>query len=185
MNEAAKRVQLVALVREKDLLDIEAQRLGARHAEIDARIDELLKSSARGAPATPKASEQPKPKTRGKGRKAAAANRKTHAEPASASHAEHESRQTEKAEKPKKAKRAKASKAPKSRKAKGGGPTMKDRLLGLLQTAPQGLDVATLAQEVYGGNDKQLRAKCESYMYNLAKKKLVEHHGSLWHLAAA
>ena len=170
MNGSMKREQLVALVREKDQIEAEQKHLAERNLEIDARIDALLKAPERAAPDEPKAAA-PKAKKQAKAKRAASPKK---AKTESASQA------------PSDAKPAKAEKnaaAPKKQKKTKRG-AMKKRLLGLLGASPQGVDVSVLAKEVYGGDDKTLRAKCESYLYNLARQKLVTHKGSMWELVS-
>ena len=170
MNGSMKREQLVALVREKDQVEAELKSLAERNLEIDARIDALLKTSERGGTDESKAAA-PQAKTRAKAKRAASP-KKVKRESARPAQSDAKPEVTGKSAAP----------AKKQKKTKRGA--MKKRLLGLLSAAPQGVDVSVLAKEVYGGDDKTLRAKCESYLYNLARQKLVTHKGSSWTLIA-
>lgn len=180
MNET-KRAQIVELVREKDRIEAEMRKLKARDSDLDARIDALLntpepkeKAPKSEAPAEPR--KKGRPPGRKKPAAAPAAEAKTPAEKKPAT--------TQKGQKGQKGQRGKKGK--RGRKRAAGGPAgaginIKDRLLAMLRSAPKGVEVGALAREVYGSDAAAVRAKCEGYLYNLARKKLVAHEGTKWY----
>jgi len=163
MSEA-KVNQIVELVREKDRIAAEIQRLGGRDAAIDKQIAALVG----GALSAPKPNAAASKAAPSKGAKAK------------------RGRRAAKAAKPKATAGAKKpAVANRGRKAAKAGPGVGEQLLSRLRAQPAGVDVSVLAKEVYGGDDQALVKRCEANLYNLARKKLVAHQGPVWRIVAA
>jgi len=173
MDTNAKRERLKAIVLEQQEVRGEIERLRVRSAQLDAELDRLLSSgttSAKTEKEAGKAAPAPARKPVRRGRAKAAKN----------------AQKGQKARKAEPARKPAAEATPKKRAPveKAQGPTLKEKIVAALRGAPEGLDVGVIAKEVYGSDDPINRRKCEQNLYNMARKKLVRHHGPKWQVLA-
>jgi len=157
MNTTDRRTQLIDLVREKDRLEAQIERLNERSRAIDQEIDNLLQPAVtqerKFQPKAAKAKPSTKPPTAPIKAKPTAAP--TPPEP--------------------------APKPPES-ETPTGAPLVKDRLLDMLRKAPEGVEISVLAKHLYGGDQRKLRSRCQGSLGNLQKKNLVRREGTRWFL---
>ena len=199
MDDKTLREQVKKVVREQDELQTQLAKLRDRSATLDAQLDQLLKpggptqakaapaksGTSASVPAAATASVKPKVQKAKKKVKAKAASAPTQAAPVAAA----PKAAAPKAAAPKAATKAKtATKAASSPSqpaaAAPGGASIRDRILSTLRENPGGLDLAVLAKQIYGTDDKDACKRCEQNLYNIGKQKLVRHDGPKWQLAS-
>lgn len=177
MDGQARRERVKAIVREQDRVRSELERLSTRSAALDAELDRLLGGGAvRRKVGRPPGTTRKlvtdgetqvrrgratgkKPKRGQRGRRPRVVGKR---EPAAAGGAKNGKKVVKEA-----------------------GPSIKDKLLGVLEQVPGGVDVNVITRRIYGKDDAKSRARCESYLYQLSRRNFVVHDGPKWRLRRA